>query len=79
MGYGVFYVICPGASSRFVTPLTPLVNIWLKMERPRLLDSMTKSIIEHCHNDQVFWDVNNTNVMNLEVKDAAWQRISALF
>jgi len=40
-------------------------------------DLLIESIIERYHNERVFWDVNKyTNFVNLEVKAAAWQRIS---
>jgi len=39
--------------------------------------TVIESIIERYHNERVFWDVNKyTNFVNLEVKAAAWQRIS---
>jgi len=46
---------------------------------PRLSNSVIESTIEYYHKERVLWDVNNTNFMNLEVKAAAWQRISATF
>ena len=48
-----------------------------KMEQARLYDSVTENLIEHYHNENVSWDVNNANFMNLELKDAAWERTSA--
>ena len=39
--------------------------------------TVIESIIERYHNERVLWDVNKyTNFVNLEVKAAAWQRIS---
>jgi len=51
-----------------------------KMEQAKLSDSVIENLIEHYHNENVLRDVNNANFMNLEVelKDAAWQRISAV-
>jgi len=47
------------------------------MEQARLYDSVTEKLIEHYHNENVLCDVNNANVMNLELKDAAWEHTSA--
>jgi len=52
-------------------------QIWSKIEQARLSDSVTENLIEHYHNENVLWDVNNANFMNLELKDAAWERTSA--
>jgi len=38
---------------------------------------VTENLIEHYHNENVLGDVNNANLMNLELKDADWKRISA--
>jgi len=42
------------------------------MEQARLYDSLIENLIEHYHIENVLWDVNNANFMNLELKDAAW-------
>jgi len=47
------------------------------MEQARLSDSVIKNLIEHYRNENVLWDVNNANFMNLELKDAAWERTRA--
>ena len=41
------------------------------MEQARLYDSVTENLIEHYHNENVLWDVNSANFMNLELNDAA--------
>jgi len=46
-------------------------QILSKMEQARLSDSVTENFIEHYHNENISWDVNNTNFMNLELKDPA--------
>ena len=34
-------------------------------------------VIECYHNERVLWDIHGSSFLNLEVKDDAWQRISA--
>jgi len=48
------------------------------MEQARLCDPVTENLIEHYHNENVLWDVNNANFMSLEIKDVAWERTIAL-
>jgi len=40
---------------------------------------VTENLIEHYHNENVLLDVNNGDfiIMNLELKDAVWERTSA--
>jgi len=40
---------------------------------------VTENLIEHYHNKKLLWDepISNKHFMNLELKDATWQRISA--
>ena len=42
-----------------------------KMEQAILSDYTIENLIEHYHNENVLRDVNNTNFMNLKLKDAA--------
>jgi len=43
------------------------------MEQARLSDFVIENLIEHYHNENFLWDVNNANFINLEqLKDAAW-------
>jgi len=39
----------------------------VKMEQPRVSDSVIETTIEYCHNERVLWDVNSTNLVKLEV------------
>ena len=43
-----------------------------KMEQAKLSDSVIENLIEHYHNENVLWGVNNADFMNLELRDAAW-------
>jgi len=46
-------------------------QILSKMEQAILSDYTIENLIEHYHNENVLRDVNNTNFMNLKLKDAA--------
>jgi len=47
-------------------------QILSKIEQARLSDSVIENLIEHYHNENVLWGVNNADFMNLELRDAAW-------
>ena len=47
-------------------------QILSKMEQARFYDSVIENLIEHYYNENVLWDANSANFMNLELKDAAW-------
>jgi len=49
-----------GASSNFVESKAGNI-VWF-----------IENLIEHYHNENILWDVNNANFRNLKLKDAAW-------